>query len=768
MLLGWSSVSLRAEPAPLKNLAAVTALTNAEAGHAFPVAFEATVTYFRDYEKTMFVQDGDAAIYVQATTPLKLLPGDRILVRGTTRPSFRPFVLSSDITLLRHGAAPDAVPASFEDLIHARLDCRRVKVRGIVQTADISLSSGVRSTVLQLFTDGGEIDIVMDSDNASALSSLLDAEVEVTGAVSGRFDGKMQITGVVLHAPSLADLKIVKSAAANPWGLPITPMDQILSGFKAHHVAQRIRVQGTVTYYQPGSAVVLQNGPLSLWISTRMRNDLQVNDIADATGFPDVHDGFLKLTSGEFETTHARAPIKPQPVTWNDLSLSHNIFDLVSIEGKVVTAMRESGQDEYVIMAGNNVFSAIVRHPAQISLAPAPLPPLKQIPVGSTVLVSGVCILEDSNPFNSQVPFDILMRSFDDITVVAKPAWVSVSNLVRLMSLLIAMMLAVFAWGWTLRRKVFHQTAALARQSANEAARERHSAELQRRRSRILEDINGTRPLAEILEEITSLVSYQLKGPPCWCEITDGARLGIYPANVKHLHVASDEIRSRSGPPLGTLFAAFLVPIKADGEEHEFLTVGAQLATLAIETRRLYTDLVRRSEFDLLTDIHNRFSLEKQLDTLIGNAREHATTFGIVYVDLDEFKQVNDLYGHRVGDLYLQDVALRMMRQLRASDVLARLGGDEFAALMPAARTRAEVEEIAQRLEACFKDPFSIDGYVLRGSASFGIALYPEDGATKDSLLSAADASMYVAKHTKRPVVIQPMQARARGPRAVS
>jgi diguanylate cyclase (GGDEF)-like protein len=180
--------------------------------------------------------------------------------------------------------------------------------------------------------------------------------------------------------------------------------------------------------------------------------------------------------------------------------------------------------------------------------------------------------------------------------------------------------------------------------------------------------------------------------------------------------------------------------------------MAAGLATLAIETRRLYSDLLHRSEFDLLTDIHNRFSLEKCLDAQIEEARASAGIFGLIYIDLDEFKQVNDLFGHHVGDLYLQEVTLRMKQQLRSHDLLARLGGDEFAVLLPLVRNRAGVEEIAQRLEACFNDPLVLEGHTLEGSASFGIALYPEDSATGDGLLSAADAAMYAAKNSKRQV----------------
>jgi diguanylate cyclase (GGDEF)-like protein len=91
-----------------------------------------------------------------------------------------------------------------------------------------------------------------------------------------------------------------------------------------------------------------------------------------------------------------------------------------------------------------------------------------------------------------------------------------------------------------------------------------------------------------------------------------------------------------------------------------------------------------------------------------------------------------------------------MKRQLRPHDTLARLGGDEFAVLVTIVRNRAEVEEIAQRLEHSFNEPFALEGLVLTGLASVGIALYPQDGATRDALLNAADAAMYIVKNAKR------------------
>ena len=739
IILGWATAALAGTPGPLTSLRAIHSLPDEEARKSLPVAFEATVTYFRGYSHFLTVQDGDIAIFVRANTNAKLVPGDRILVRGTTRAGFRPDVQSNDITLLHHGDLPKPVPATYEEMVRVQRDNELVTVHGVIHSADLStlMNSNVLSARVLMVMDGGSVEVQVDTDDENALKDMLDAEVEVTGIVEGKFDGKWQLTGVGLDVSSLENIKIIHRASASPWSLPITPMDKIFGGYHIKNLSQRMLVHGVITYYQPGTAAVLQNGDKSLWISTRTSAPLRIGDQADATGFPSVLNGFLILTQGEIRDNLIPAPIAPLPASWDQLIHSQHFFDLVSIQGKVETEVQESAQDLYVLSVDGRVFSAIYRHPEIAGLKPQPM---KRIQIGSRVNVSGICffILENRKPTDHEAPFNILMRSPDDITVVEGPSWISVDNLLILVGLLLAVVVAVGARGWYIERKVRSKTATL--------------AYIEIRRSRILEDINGSVPLAEIIEHITELVSFKLHGAPCWCQIADGALLGNCPPKLDTLRIVRQEIPSRSGPPLGDLFTAFDQLTKPSDAEHETLSLAAGLATLAIETRRLYSDLLHRSEFDLLTDIHNRFSLDKHLDVLITEARQKAGIFGLIYIDLDEFKQVNDLYGHQVGDLYLQDVAMRMKGQLRTHDLLARLGGDEFAVLVPTARSLAAVEEIAVRMEHCFDEPFVVEGYVIHGSASVGFALYPKDGATNDSVLSAADAAMYAAKNSKRKI----------------
>ena len=737
----WISNADAATPEPLTTLHAIHSLTKEQAQRGLPVAFEATVTYYSPSDVDLFVQEGGEAIYVETKPNEVLAPGDRVIVIGITRASFTTDVLSESVKVLGHGTLPQPVPADFGQLIRAERDCMRVSVRATVRSADAVNFGEMHGVYLKLTLDEGSIDATVAGTDAIQLKELLDAEVEVTGVVSGKFDSKMQLVGILLEVPSLADVKVLKRAEVSPDSLPTIPMDQVLASSNLHDMTRRVRDQGTITYYQPGSAVVLQSGTRSLWITTHSSNPLRIGDIAVATGFPDARDGFLALTDGEIQDSDIFEPVQPQPSTWRQLATWNSgdpdghQNDLISFEGKVIAAVREDSQDEFVLASNGKLFNAIYRHlPGNRQL-----PPMRQIPPGTRIRVSGICMVVQANnidPSEQEVPFNILLRSFDDIEIVASPSLLNVRNLIVLVSVLLVLLFAAGARGWVMERKVRREKTV--------------QADVERRRSRILEDINGSRPLAEIIEEITELVSFKLLGAPCWCQIVDGAQLGKCPSSLTSLRVVQEAIHARSGPALGTIYAALDSGDKPSDHVSETLSTAAALAALAIETRRLYSDLVHRSEFDLLTDIHNRFSLERHLDQQIEFAHQNAGVFGVIYFDLNDFKQVNDVYGHQVGDLYLQEVATRMKHQLRAFDMLARLGGDEFAVLLPQVRNRVEVEEISLRLERCLDAPFAAEGYVVHGSASIGMALYPEDGVLKDVLLKSADAAMYVNKQIRK------------------
>lgn len=152
---------------------------------------------------------------------------------------------------------------------------------------------------------------------------------------------------------------------------------------------------------------------------------------------------------------------------------------------------------------------------------------------------------------------------------------------------------------------------------------------------------------------------------------------------------------------------------------------------------------------DELTKLPNRTVMTERLDFMISNASRTGTLCGVMFIDLDDFKQVNDNLGHNVGDGLLKQVTRRLQSCTRDTDMLARLGGDEFVALIPA-NDLSEVDDVAKRIIDLIDKPFDIHDHELRISASVGISVYPNDGEKHQALLKHADEAMYIAKQKGR------------------
>ncbi len=146
---------------------------------------------------------------------------------------------------------------------------------------------------------------------------------------------------------------------------------------------------------------------------------------------------------------------------------------------------------------------------------------------------------------------------------------------------------------------------------------------------------------------------------------------------------------------------------------------------------------------DSLTGLPNRLLLDDRITQAIAQANRQAHEFAVAVLDLDRFKLINDSLGHRAGDELLCEVAQRLKGAIRAVDTIARLGGDEFVIIFDGPMTRAEALEMGKRLLKVMEAPMRLLGIDVHVSPSIGIAFYPHDGATVDTLLAHADAAMY-------------------------
>jgi len=153
------------------------------------------------------------------------------------------------------------------------------------------------------------------------------------------------------------------------------------------------------------------------------------------------------------------------------------------------------------------------------------------------------------------------------------------------------------------------------------------------------------------------------------------------------------------------------------------------------------------AHFDLLTGLANRTLFSDRLQQAVAKARRDKTCLALMFIDLDEFKPVNDSLGHHIGDLLLKEVALRLQECLRReSDTVGRLGGDEFVVILPEIETAGDALNVAEKILQTLNRAFDIAGHDIHISASIGIALFPEHGKDEKLLLKNADIAMYRAK----------------------
>lgn len=205
--------------------------------------------------------------------------------------------------------------------------------------------------------------------------------------------------------------------------------------------------------------------------------------------------------------------------------------------------------------------------------------------------------------------------------------------------------------------------------------------------------------------------------------------------------------------------------------EHDFVTIGRRtlllnarqierevgkerIILLAIEDiteRKKYEEKIQQMAFhDSLTGLPNRKLFSDRLGIVLAQAKRNKKKVGIVMLDLDNFKDVNDTLGHDVGDTLLKAVAERLSGTLRKSDTVARFGGDEFVLIFPDMEVIEEAIQVVQKIIDRFHKPFLIDTHQLVVTTSIGIAVYPNDGMDEEILMKNADIAMYQAKQAGR------------------
>ena len=300
---------------------------------------------------------------------------------------------------------------------------------------------------------------------------------------------------------------------------------------------------------------------------------------------------------------------------------------------------------------------------------------------------------------------------------------------------------------------------------------------LERERGRILEMAGRYEPLLAILQVLVSVTQKQLPGSiACVSIIQDGhlrdvvapglprefldanyqrgaAVHSVDPAQRRGEALAyglaeywSQEVLSGAGSQIGRV-EVYWQQANSPGEAQTRLLEGvAKLAGIIIQHREMYEQLAFQATHDPLTELPNRRVFQDRLEQAILHAQREQEKVAVLLIDLDRFKQVNDLLGHRVGDALLREVAQRAGSCLRKSDTLSRIGGDEFTVLLNPVDSVEGAEKALRRIAQALQAPLTILDHKITVSASIGLSVYPNHGDDPATLVRNADLAMYHAK----------------------
>ncbi len=457
-------------PGPLTRISDVVQLSQAEAATGVPVRLRGVLTYADPDWRVGFLQDAAAAIYVDLPAEQKTLRSEQwIEIDGVTAPGgFAPEVLSSNVAVLGATNLPAPARVDLADLANGHLDAHWVEMEGIVRRVDQQTGH----LLVTVMTPKGRFKLIIPGFENTALPlEWIDALVRVQGACTSEPNARHQISGIVLHASSLEQLRVIEPAPKDPFAIQPTQLDAVATFNPNPRAARRIKVSGTVTLNLPGEGFILQDSSGGMRILTRQSDPLAPGDHIEALGFPAITDFAPFLEEAVFRRLGTAPLPAPKKTTAEQILLNGaNDAQLVEITGRLLQNVPHSANPQLVLQEGSSIFTAQLAAGARRNEVPA----LKS---GSLVRLSGVCLIQGGERHEPQA-FRLYLRQPEDIRLLESPPWWTARHTFVVAGGLVLVSAAAFGWIGLLRRQVSTQTKLIRQKLEKEAALEQRYQDL--------------------------------------------------------------------------------------------------------------------------------------------------------------------------------------------------------------------------------------------------------------------------------------------------
>jgi len=483
--LGWLAVLSCAlvaradERPPLRSIAALKALPDDVAIDGMPVRVRGIVTWWADNEEGGAIQDESAGIWVtvdfarqmkilapDAPSPFKgIEPGMEVEIEGiATRQGPTPrdnlystMILPRSVEVVGRGPLPEPRHADYPFLFSGAADHLRVDVRGVVQ--------GFRETesawLLFIDAEPGEVGALFPKSAFSPdPSTLVDAKVRIKGVCGACYNRRGDFLSPRIHMNGPDDLVVERSALAQPFEAPKVPIGGLAGYRTTPQGAHRMRVEGVVTYVQPGQCFYIQEAASGVRVETRAADPVHVGDRVEVAGFLSMNRRIAGLKEAVVRPIRTDAAPPPVALTLSELGLREAAADglLVTVQARLLEAQRIADGCQLVLTAGKSGFVAKLYGACTGLLA---------LQSGSELSLTGIVDMDLTYDYRVRPNVErigLLLRSPADVQVVRGPSWWTPRRLLQALAGLAAVLLAAFTWVVLLRRQVITQSAELAKE----------------------------------------------------------------------------------------------------------------------------------------------------------------------------------------------------------------------------------------------------------------------------------------------------------------